>query len=109
MDTKMTKGESAMEAVALARVEWLRASANYIKSINRVLQSTGANSQKVNAVIQAIECTPFPAGDEYDENALHAEDAVLVPGSPLESKLLRLAETSVVCGGVFTEELFEQK
>jgi hypothetical protein len=25
MDTKMTKGESAMEAVALARVEWLRA------------------------------------------------------------------------------------
>ncbi len=77
MDTKMTKGESAMEAVALARVEWLRASANYIKSINRVLQSAGANSQKVNAVIQAIECTPFPAGDEYDENALPSVSTIV--------------------------------
>jgi hypothetical protein len=107
MDTRMTKGENAMEAVATARIQWLNASVQYIKTINQALQMTGANPKSVDAVMQSLQSKPFPSADEYDQQALHARDATGIVGSPLESRLLRLTETSSVCGGAFPEELFE--
>ncbi len=109
MDPKMTKGERAMEAVAVERFKWLNASTDYVKAINHALQSEGAHPQSVNALIQSLECKPFSSADEYDADALCAVNGAQFSGSPLESKLLRLAETCAVCGGVFPEELFERE
>jgi hypothetical protein len=101
----MLREEEVMDAVCVARAQWIEASRNFARVIQQVLSQYGADfaairQMDLNGPEQWFETSHF-------DEELAARDLPI--DSPLGSRYIRLVELATECGGVLPEGILRKE